>query len=240
MSENEDIVSTESLKKSIRAYKWRLDADIEILKTKLSKWKEREDDNFFHQIQDKWKDIDERFNKMDKVYLKLFVQLEEKSSDSRQFNEEWKEYVTKVTGLSDEIYSTVGKYSVKGDDTATEGAPNHNTGHQIIAADIKPKELNMNYTSLEFKTWTENATFFYNTCGVQNQSKHNQKTFYMNLVDGEIRSLVKLKTTDDSGFDGCMEATKEAFKERYPVMIRRWNMKNLKQKKDESSLTFYS
>ena len=76
MSDTEDILSTESLKKSIRAYKWRLDADIKILEAKLSKQKEREDDNFFHQIQDKWKDIDERFNKMDKVYLKLFVQLE--------------------------------------------------------------------------------------------------------------------------------------------------------------------
>ena len=77
-------------------------------------------------------------------------------------------------------------------------------------------------------------------CGIQNQNKLNQKTFYMYLVDGEIRSLVKLKITEDSGFTDCMEATKETFEERYPVMIRRWNMKNLKQLKDESFLTFYS
>ena len=240
MSDAEDILSTESLKKSIRAYKWRLDADIEILESKLSKWKEREDDNFFHQIQDKWKDIDERFSKMDKVYLKLFVQLEEKSSEGKQFSGEWKDYVAKVSGLSDSIYNTVGNYSVKEEGNDTEGAPTPNTGHQILAADIKPKELNMSYTSLEFKTWIENAIFFYNTCGIQSQSKLNQKTFYLNMVDGEIRSLVKLKTSEDSGFNDCIEATREAFQERYPVMIRRWNMKNMKQKKDESFFTFYS
>ena len=240
MSDTEGMVSTESLKKSIRAYKWRLDADIKILESKLSKWKEREDDNFYQQIQDKWKDIDERFNKMDKVYLKLFVQLEEKSSEGKQFTDDWNEYVAKITELSDSIYTTVGKYSIDTHNSENEGAPTQTTGHQILAADIKPKELNMSYTSLEFKTWIENAMFFFNTCGIQNQSKLNQKTFYMNLVDGEIRSLVKLKTTEDSGFIDCIEATKETFLERYPVMIRRWNMKNLKQLKDESFFTFYS
>ena len=38
----------------------------------------------------------------------------------------------------------------------------------------------LNLKNSIFKTWIENTIFFYNTCGIESQSKLNQKTFYFN------------------------------------------------------------
>ena len=69
------------------------------------------------------------------------------------FTDEWNGYVAKIT---DSIYTTVGKYSIETHNSDSEGAPTQTTGHHILAANIKPN-INMSYTSLEFKTRIENA-----------------------------------------------------------------------------------
>ena len=104
--------------------------------------------------------------------------------------------------------------------------------------DIKPIELTLDIKPNDFKSWVDNAKFYYRQCGIAEQEKEDQRNFFFTMVSADVKSRIQLDIVEETGFNECIELVKNAFSERNPLITLRWRLMNMKQIKSELFLDY--
>ena len=74
------------------------------------------------------------------------------------------------------------------------------TSHNINSSDIKPRELSLDISQVDFRNWIDSAKFFFRQCGIHQQNAEDQRNFFYTLIAGDMKSRLLLEIDENSGF----------------------------------------
>ena len=235
-------VGVAAVRRSINALKWRHKQLNDKLSERISTvvWNSRR----YKEIMEEMVIHRNRYKKLDEKFLLLYELLEGDKTANQDFQNEWKETIKEKDTLEALLDTKLGDFKAEEEPDGGRGRespepPPRTQTHTINSMDIKPAELNLGMKSNQFNSWIDSANFYFRICGIGEQGKADQRNFFYTLVSADIKSRMQLDIDEDTtGFKECIDAVKNAFSERNPLITLRWLLMELKQNKDELFLDY--
>ena len=120
--------------------------------------------------------------------------------------------------------------------------PQQNQRNQVKeATGLRPDKLTLEHSPAEMRSWVRKLESYFNASRFDLLPVQAQQEYLMNCLGGQLELRMREVFTDDmriAGHNGCVEAVKQAFRDKYPLIVRRQAFFRLQQAKGQKFTDF--
>ena len=155
-------VNVESVKRSKAMYTWKFNENISRIEKYLSKWPDKKSSSLYKIVMDEQEQMTERYSKIEVLNMHIYMNTEDGSKERDECQDKWKTTTEAFDKTNLAITDVMSGWKVGNDDKSSEGTqPITQSAPNIIATDIRPRVLSLEFTVTECEKWIDDLNFYF-------------------------------------------------------------------------------